>query len=139
MRLHLSILLPLLGLSMTTFSAEERIPGIDIPSARQMYVSCHLAQQNVFTFPDTSLESPKSCQGTVLYLIAYREGRGNRSAGQENDRDNFCLPETSNLQAMMIDAYIIGYEESASASPSLKNSNGLLAFAFLLSRRFPCN
>jgi hypothetical protein len=120
--------------------SQKALLGIDTPTARQMYISCVLAA-NDLTLEQSALESPVTCFTTLIELMTKREGKDNRNAGQKDGTWNFCLPETTNPGVMMIDTYILEYEKAFGSDRSSFNPDSLsgkAVFAIALARKFPC-
>jgi hypothetical protein len=110
------------------------------PNAREMYVSCVLAVSMEDSVKKDSRFSTGVCHAAILSLIANREGKGNRNAGQVNDDKNFCLPESLRPEVLMMDAYIQEYERAFGVGDTFTpgDINGGAAFAVSLSKKFPC-
>jgi len=122
------------------------------PTAREMYVSCLLTTELMWGVvtsetADWVVEflngpmSPIRCHFAMIGLIVNREGKNNRNIGQDDARWNFCLPETTNPNALMKDAYILKYESAAGGSKSFKpgSAPGKAFFIIALNERYPCN
>lgn len=110
-------------------------------TARDMYVSCILAQSMEPSVLESSLYSPTKCSGAVLSLIVQREGKDNKNAGQEDSRLNFCLPKTTRPEVVMMDAFIMEYERSFGSPENFNpgSMNGVASFALALIKRYPCD
>jgi hypothetical protein len=137
----MKLIIIIIGFSLS-FSAmsSDKVIGLDVPNARQMYVSCLLLQDLEFLSNQKSMYAEPRCAEAILGLIVRREGKGNRNSGQKDARLNFCLPKTSNTSALMSDAYIMDYESrfisTSAADPT--SFSGLAIFAVALAQKYPC-
>lgn len=121
--------------------SDDGFLGIDKPNARQMYVSCLLLQRGMETIDEKSVYSPFRCALSILSMIKHGAGKSNKNSLEGDYNLNFCLPDTTDPQALMIDAYVMGYEKllRANAGFDPANVSGGSAFTGILSARFPCD
>jgi|GEM_PF-5481075 len=134
------ILLLVATLIASICSANEQ--NLSAPSAREMYVSCILLSENEELVNSRSSNlSPGHCGAAILKLITEREGKENRNAGQKDSRLNFCLPKTTRPELLMIDGFILEYENALGSTKEIDLSaiNGVQYFAVAMVRKYPCN